>query len=274
MKNEVKLIAFDLDSTLLYNGKFPNHDDLAMIQKLQAKGYLITLATGQSFNTASKYAKDLKIDQYLNEIICHNGAYRSRVDKFVPENVQTIDPKIVAGLVDYFQEHHFEAIFLKYNEFDNFYYLNYQVEALQAYLGSKLNYLPLTKKTSLKGISFIWLRLPLHEDEKLLAKIEKLYPQKLSLTSSYSDDMSLMEVMISDARGTKGEQLLALSKELKVNPNELLTFGDGGNDVPMFVVAKYSVAMGNAKDQVKQAASYVTDTCLNAGVSKFLKKYF
>lgn len=52
-----------------------------------------------------------------------------------------------------------------------------------------------------------------------------------------------------------------------------MCFGDGGNDIPMLEHAATGVAMGNAKDEVKRTANYVTDTVDNDGIYKALKHF-
>ena len=54
---------------------------------------------------------------------------------------------------------------------------------------------------------------------------------------------------------------------------ETAAFGDGGNDISMLSHVGIGVAMGNARDAVKQAAKYITDTVDNDGIAQFLKKY-
>ena len=52
-----------------------------------------------------------------------------------------------------------------------------------------------------------------------------------------------------------------------------MSFGDAGNDIPMIKHAAIGVAMGNASDQVKEIADYVTDTVDDDGVYKALKHF-
>lgn len=56
-----------------------------------------------------------------------------------------------------------------------------------------------------------------------------------------------------------------------INLNESMAFGDGGNDVDMLRHVAYGVAMGNACDEVKTVADYVTDTVDNDGILKALQ---
>ena len=59
------------------------------------------------------------------------------------------------------------------------------------------------------------------------------------------------------ADGGKPAGIAATLEWLGIEPEECAAFGDGGNDVPMFGCVGTSVAMGNASDAVKAAASYV-----------------
>ena len=52
-----------------------------------------------------------------------------------------------------------------------------------------------------------------------------------------------------------------------------MAFGDGGNDIPMLKHVAVSVAMGNANDEVKKIANYVTDDVDSDGIIKALKHF-
>jgi len=56
----------------------------------------------------------------------------------------------------------------------------------------------------------------------------------------------------------KGSALLKLAAHIGLEPSECIAFGDGGNDISMIRAAGVGVAMGNAGDDVKQAANFVT----------------
>lgn len=62
-------------------------------------------------------------------------------------------------------------------------------------------------------------------------------------------------------------------KHFGIDLEETMAFGDGGNDISMLKHAAIGVAMGNAKESVKQSANYVTDTVDNDGISKALKHF-
>lgn len=54
---------------------------------------------------------------------------------------------------------------------------------------------------------------------------------------------------------------------------ETMSFGDGGNDISMLRHAAIGVAMGNAKDDVKQMADYITASVDEDGIAKALKHF-
>ncbi len=55
--------------------------------------------------------------------------------------------------------------------------------------------------------------------------------------------------------------------------SDAIAFGDGGNDLEMLEYVGLGIAMGNAKDYVKEKADYITDTCLEDGVYTALKHF-
>lgn len=71
----------------------------------------------------------------------------------------------------------------------------------------------------------------------------------------------------------KGKALLAMCEHEGIAPCDTMAFGDGGNDIPIIRQAAIGVAMGNANDEVKAAADYVTTTVDDDGVSQALSHF-
>ncbi len=80
-------------------------------------------------------------------------------------------------------------------------------------------------------------------------------------------------VEVTAAGVEKGAALWELAQQLGIGRREILVFGDNENDLGMFAAAGTAVAMGNAGEQVRQAAGHVTGTNDEAGVAAFLEKY-
>lgn len=96
--------------------------------------------------------------------------------------------------------------------------------------------------------------------------------------SKYANDLAIARstpntIDVNSIDVNKGLGLLKLAEKLGADLNQFMVFGDGGNDVPMFKLVKYSVAMKNAADFVKDAALMVTDLDNNhGGIYEFIKK--
>lgn len=74
-----------------------------------------------------------------------------------------------------------------------------------------------------------------------------------------------MEVTLAGV--SKGKALKWLAKELGISIEETMACGDTENDIDMIRTAGIGVAMGNAKEQVKEIADYITRTNMEDGVA-------
>lgn len=71
----------------------------------------------------------------------------------------------------------------------------------------------------------------------------------------------------------KGAVVATLARMMNIAPAQIATIGDMPNDVLMFVKSGFSIAMGNASDQVKAKASAVTETNENDGFAKAMERF-
>jgi hydroxymethylpyrimidine pyrophosphatase-like HAD family hydrolase len=71
----------------------------------------------------------------------------------------------------------------------------------------------------------------------------------------------------------KGLGLLHLGEILGIKREEIMACGDSFNDLEMLVEAGIGVAMGNAEEDLKTVADYITDTNDNDGVAKAIEKF-
>jgi Cof subfamily protein (haloacid dehalogenase superfamily) len=110
-------------------------------------------------------------------------------------------------------------------------------------------------------------------DFALLAELERegrtLFPGVASVARS-----QFYYLDITHALANKGHALLSLAKHLAVPPDEIATIGDGSNDVAMFAQSGLGVAMGNAGDEVKARADFVTDSNEEDGFAKAVELFF
>ena len=71
--------------------------------------------------------------------------------------------------------------------------------------------------------------------------------------------------------GNKGEALSTIAKLLAVPLTEIAVIGDGHNDIAMFERSGFSIAMGNANPEVRQAADFVTGSNRDDGFAQAVK---
>ena len=72
---------------------------------------------------------------------------------------------------------------------------------------------------------------------------------------------------------SKGKALKALISHLEITPAEVIAIGDGNNDLSLLSVAGLGVAMGNATDEAKAAADYITLDVEHGGVAAAIRKF-
>lgn len=89
---------------------------------------------------------------------------------------------------------------------------------------------------------------------------------KLKVVTAGREWLDIMEKPVN-----KGAALKEIQESLGIFPEETMVFGDNLNDMEMLRQAKYSYAIGNARDEVKEAAGYLADTNINDGVLKVIR---
>jgi Cof subfamily protein (haloacid dehalogenase superfamily) len=78
---------------------------------------------------------------------------------------------------------------------------------------------------------------------------------------------------VTHPRATKGEVVTTLARNFNILPSQIATMGDMPNDVLMFRKSGFSIAMGNASDEVKAQASVVTDSNENEGFANAVRHF-
>lgn len=103
------------------------------------------------------------------------------------------------------------------------------------------------------------------DDEKL-----KKVCQKLNVLFNRFSEFC---VEITPKEFLKSKGIKEMIKFLNIQKDEIMAFGDDLNDISMFNEAKYSICLGNGKEEAKKAAFYITDNIENDGIYKALKKF-
>lgn len=110
------------------------------------------------------------------------------------------------------------------------------------------------------------------DDLELVAACERKAQEELGENASAARSQPYY-FDVTHPQANKGAVVAALSKFLDIPSQEIATLGDMPNDVLMFRKSGFSIAMGNASDEVKAQASVVTDSNADDGFAKAMEKF-
>jgi len=110
------------------------------------------------------------------------------------------------------------------------------------------------------------------DDLALVADCEKAVQEALGDRASAARSQPYY-LDVTHPLANKGAVVATLAKLVGVSPRQIATIGDMPNDVLMFVKSGFSIAMGNASDEVKARASAVTDSNEEEGFAKAMERF-
>ncbi|ADU30602.1 Cof-type HAD-IIB family hydrolase [Evansella cellulosilytica] len=261
------MIVLDLDDTLLLEDlTIGNHTKKALM-KAQELGVKVVLASGRPTFAMQHLVKELSLDKYGSYILPFNGAkiINCKTDDSLFSS--TLNPKTVHHLYELSQR---ENVFIhsyigdtiitdKNNEYT-------EIEA-------KITGLPIKEVSSfIDTIQEPVVKvLMCHAPEKLVKVENKLKEELGDSLSIFRSKPYFLEFI--EPGVTKGSSLEKLINHLGINRSEIIAVGDSYNDLEMIKFAGLGVAMGNAPEDIKEIADYVTDTNINEGVASVVEKY-
>lgn len=268
-----KLIGIDMDGTLLNDKKTINKENIEAIRKAQDKGVKIAICTGRLF-TSAKYYSDLIGGKA--PVVSANGAYIREKDR---------DEIIYEATLGVEKAKKIESIIRNY-DFDYYYNTSDSVISPKDYpeeygyvVTNKtmpeenriklIRSMDIDKTIEAAGDSFLKC-ICMSRDIKALQKVK----EELSLLGEFeivSSGIDNIEIMNKGV--TKGRGISVLAAFYNLSSEEVMCIGDNENDLSMIEYAGMGVAMGNASDDVKKFANYVTDTNNNSGVAKAIEKF-
>lgn len=110
------------------------------------------------------------------------------------------------------------------------------------------------------------------DDPELMAVCEKAARNAIGAKASIACSQTYF-LDVTDPRANKGAVVAAVSKRMNIPSEQIATIGDMPTDVLMFRKSGFSIAMGNASDEVKMQASAVTDSNQNEGFAKAVRTF-
>ncbi|WP_338025447.1 HAD family hydrolase [Clostridium yunnanense] len=263
MKNlERKIAFFDIDGTLICsNGKeviMPESTKIA-IREFRKRGHLAFVCSGRPIRFIIQQFGEDMFDGY----IAGNGTHISYEGKDVYHRV--IDKETIKSLQKSFDELDITCCF---NGFHEGYAYNMTVERVDEYNAQFKGQPYLIKEWDINDIEVNTLDVFYSKEENLKKCIE-YFKDKL-VFNSHGPHMSA-DVSFSD--WGKSHAIEHFIKISGMNIEDTFAFGDGYNDIEMIKTVKTGIAMGNAVEDLKKVASYVTSSILEDGIYNAMKEF-
>lgn len=254
----IKAIFFDIDGTLI---SFKTHKipqaTINAIKELRKNGILVFIATGRSFSTISGI-DELEFDGFVTA----NGAYC-----ITPSNEVIFQNLIPKNNLDAFLE-----------------YLDKNPLSC-AVMSDKGNFINYVDESTMSLYDIVDIPLP------KIRPLEECFCDNVYQLDIFMDkeqELSIMQDILTDCEASrwhpsfadvniknnnKGTGIDKFIERFGIKLHETMAFGDGGNDIQMLKHAGIGIAMGNAGDEVKEAADYVTTSVDDNGIVNALKHF-
>ncbi|WP_299997590.1 Cof-type HAD-IIB family hydrolase [uncultured Cedecea sp.] len=259
----IKLIAVDMDGTFLDDEKKYNRERFAaQYQEMKAQGIRFVVASGnQYFQLASFFPEIVDEISFVSE----NGAWvvSEGEDLF---NTELSREEFLTVICHLLAQPHLEVIVCGKN---SAYTLN--------------SYSTHFKQLAARFYHRLLLVDDFSDIDDCIFKFAINLPDSLldGTMASLTDELSNIVVPVTSGHGSidlivpgahKANGLRILQERWGIKDSEVVTFGDGGNDIEMLKQAGFSFAMDNAPEKIKQIARYQTGHCNEQGVLNIIDK--
>jgi 5-amino-6-(5-phospho-D-ribitylamino)uracil phosphatase len=282
----IKLLALDLDGTLLNSqGKISEANKKA-IQDAENKGVLVTIATGRRFRDALPIALEIELNA---PIVCHNGALLKFAESFQTVDVSLINKETSLEIIKVGRDFGGDALVsCNPNTKGTLFYetISKQNLPLQKYIIWSKNLhgkdaedsihhaqdlIEVVENQEVIHISFSGTCQPMKELEAVLKNelgenvsiLATIYPQL---------DFTLLDIL--PPNSSKATGLDKLAKINNLTAENVMAIGDNFNDLDMLEYAKTAVVMGNAsRDLLERQEFYKTLSNEENGVAVAIQKH-
>lgn len=261
----IKLIATDIDGTLLDSfGKISAANREAICRAME-RGVTVTLSTGRMFASTKGFAADLDITAPL---ICYNGAMiRCPDGTMISHTTLEMDTaNRMLTLFDerglYVQSYIDDRLCVDNLSADEFKYYMKTYGIMGIPIGREL-YTPTEPPTKL-----LVMTDTAEGAVKLRNELQGIFGHEAYVTTS---NYNFVEMMNSSVN--KGRALSALAKGMGISMSEVLAVGDGDNDFEMVIMAGVGVAMGNGCARLRAAADHIAPTNNESGLAWAINEF-
>jgi len=267
----VRLIAVDMDGTLLTTDQRITENTQKAIRRAKDKGIEFILGTGRSTSECQMFYPQLD----LNYSIFANGAYVENIktgEELFRKALSLEDAKKIYDIYDQYET----VMFIQ---------ADHWVHARENFPSYCMKFPEYREGQAPIDLPYIYERDMRSFLENRIADIEKFHVSFMSHEAAAEayDRLSVMPykvvwcgpyvVEVTNPDADKGESLRLLAEKLGVRREEVMAMGDSDNDSSMVEYAGISIAMGNASECLKSKATYVVPSNNEEGVAYAIERY-
>lgn len=266
----IKLIALDTDGTLLNSQGEILDSTKEVLKKALDRGIKVVLCSGRPIAGLKHYMNELNIHGSAQYVVTLNGAITQNADDdIITEDLVNTD--FYRQMTAFGMEHK-----IPFNI----------VDIDSRIITADHNVDPMIYQQAYENQATLYIRTPdqVPEDNIRIAKgcfvgkpslldeyeplVRKTFGKKLYVVRADPHFLELLNPAVN-----KGNGLRELCDKLEISADEVMAFGDERNDISMFEFAGTAVAMGNANDDAKKAANYVTASNDEDGIKQAVEKF-
>lgn len=270
---DVRLIAVDLDGTLLNGaGEIPAVNVRALTE-CQRRGIRVLFSSGRSFESISHLARGAGLDPMVSSV---NGA---RIDLSTAGGTLAefvMDEKTSLGVYEVLMRAgvYFMAFTRGHSYMANLparegLKTHIHQPGVHSYGGYPYEMVADPARVRAEGTVAPYKYVVFARDyDPVFEEIRgALAPLNLSISSSWRDNLEIMRPGVD-----KGASLKLVAERFGIPSGAVMAFGDNTNDVPMFAYAGHPVAMARAEACARGAARYFAPDCEEGGVGKLIEE--
>jgi len=272
----IKLLALDIDGTLLTPRGELTLRNAAAINKARQSGVQILLVTGRRFNSARELVQRLELDVPL---VSHNGALTKNIETLETLDYHPLDTEIARAIIGVGREYGADMIccddpeglgkmVLEGVSEDNKSLHRY----LDKYRDSVVEVADLLEYVDHPPIQMMFSGRcdPMDKFAEILKAVmgERI---QLFKTRYRSADLTILDAL--SVTASKGSSLAMIAQKHGVAREEVMAIGDNHNDLTMLRYARLGVVMANAEDELKQMGFELTSSNEEDGVAEAIERH-
>jgi len=269
-----KLIAIDLDMTLLDRNKNISYRNKKAIELAKEKGVKIVLCSGRILKGVMYFAKVLGLHDQV--IVACNGAIVRDLKKnkdiyYVGlENEKSLEIARICKENDIYYHYYFQdTMIARRLDYSSKFYYEKNKELPKE---ERIDIIIDDSEQTLKSCgNLITKFVIIDKDVEKVDRVREIIEKRLSGVETTKSDTNILEVMKEGVN--KKRALEFVCSYLGIDPKEIMAIGDNENDLQMIEFAGLGVAMENAIEELKKIADFVTQSYEDDGVAKAIEKF-